>query len=69
MYSLTKHQIISALLTGGALRIPHASNLLDYSFSIVNGVAREDGSNRSYNITGLSARTGKEQTVHVRTID
>lgn len=58
----TKHQLITALLTGGPLSTPKSQ------FSIVNGVEREDGSNHSYNVTGYDT-AGHPTTVHVRTID
>ena len=60
--TITKHQLMTALLTGGPL-----NPTTGMQFTIVNGVAREDGSNHSYNVTGISG--GVEVTVCLRTID
>lgn len=56
---VTKHELVTALLTGGPLA---------RLFKIVNAVEREDGSNRSYNVSGYSP-AGASLTVHVRTLD
>lgn len=60
MKRTTKHALTHALLTGGPLP---ALGLV-----ITNAVAREDGSNHSYNVTGCD-HTGKTVTVYARTID
>ena len=59
---ITKHQLITALFDGGPL-ITDGKVLL----TIVNEVAREDGSNRNYNVTGWYE--SKQITIFVRTID
>lgn len=63
--SLTKFQLVTALMSGGPLRTSTAD------FRIVNGVTREDGSNQSWLVTGIVGREGQSyvETVHVRTID
>lgn len=63
--TLTKWQLFGALAVGGPLKTSKAN------FLIVNEVAREDGSSRSWNVTGLVGRDGSSysETVHVRTID
>lgn len=63
----TKFQLIQALMTGGALVV--ADGKITTSFVIVNGIAREDGSNHSYLVTGHLVAGGAERTVHVRTVD
>lgn len=54
-------------MTGGALVV--ADGKITTSFVIVNGIAREDGSNHSYLVTGHLVAGGAERTVHVRTVD
>lgn len=60
---LTKHMLINALLTGGPLVTPTVA------FTIVNGIAREDGSNHSYLVTGHVKGHMGMQTVCVRMLD
>jgi hypothetical protein len=68
MNPLTKWQLFGALANGSPLQTSTAH------FIIVNAVQREDGSNRSWNVTGIvrdrsKSEIGYSETVHVRTID
>lgn len=69
---MTKFQMITALMNGGALTValtsPHYSVKRTVSFAIVNGVEREDGSNKSWIITGY-AKNGDKLSECVRSID
>ncbi len=58
----TKYQLTNALFSGGPLKTTNAN------FKIVNGVQREDGSGKSFNVTGVD-QGGRTVTVHVRTLD
>lgn len=61
----TKHALAQALLEGKSLPHPTVSNL---SLRHVNSIEREDGTNNSFNVTGINY-AGAKVTFHVRTQD
>lgn len=61
---ITKFQLMTALFTGGPLK-----PATGVQFEIVLAVEREDGSGRSYNVTGLSGASKVKMTVCLTTID
>lgn len=60
---ISKFQLTTALFTGGQLTLNGV-----VIFKIVNAVEREDGSNHSYNVTGINYN-GLKATLHLRTMD
>lgn len=63
----TKFLLHRALFTGGPLYLVDGTH--DRSvMTIVNSVEREDGSNRSFNVTGYG-ENGLPLTIHVTTVD
>lgn len=63
MNLVNKAELSAALLYGAPLRATDRITL-----KTVNAVQREDGSNKSFNVTGFTA-SGEAKTVHVRTRD
>lgn len=68
---MTKWQIINAFLNGHSL--PLTKNFGEQvgpqkALVVVNRIEREDGSNHSYNVTGINLQK-QEETVHIRTQD
>ena len=59
MNTTTKYALIHALMTGGQL---------GNWFQIVNAVEREDGTNKCFNVTGITFR-GTTETLFMRTSD
>ena len=60
--NVSKYELQNALFLGGELRDFNNNKLCD----IVQSVEREDGSNRSYNVTGT--RNGVTVRIYVRTV-
>jgi len=58
MKAISKASLLLAFFTGTPLEV--------VNLKVVNKVEREDGSNNSYNITGIT-NEGKQVTQHVRT--
>jgi len=65
---MDKFRLMVAFLTGQPLTVyPNITTMVPVDFVVINKIEREDGSNRSYNLTGI-LRDGRECTIHIITI-
>lgn len=60
---MTKWQLIQAFLNRTPIIIR------EVHFRVINSIEHEDGSGRSFNVTGIMENVGETETVYIRTID